>query len=246
VLDADTCAWWDVATRAVRCAECGGNRPQPEERIDTGTAGRSARAEHERRHQRWEAGVRERHPHIGGLLVAVSDEPQSASAWAKGAVGEEGVGAFLDRLSTIGCVVLHDRRIPGSRANIDHIVIAPSGVWVVDAKHYSGRVESRRLGASGRGETCLFVGGHDRTKLVEAMHRQSSVVARSRSDPSVPVRAALCFVGTDWPPFSDPFTVDGVLVTWRRAFVKTVGRARRSTIDVPVVAAQLSTALPHC
>jgi hypothetical protein len=40
-------------------------------------------------------------------------------------------------------VVLHDRRIPGRRSNIDHLVIARSGVWVVDTKRYRGKVERR-------------------------------------------------------------------------------------------------------
>ena len=39
------------------------------------------------------------------------------------------------RWCSIGCpartwAVLHDRRVPGSRANLDHLVIGPSGVWV--------------------------------------------------------------------------------------------------------------------
>jgi len=40
--------------------------------------------------------------------------------------------------------ILHDRRIPGSRANIDHIVVAPSGVWIIDAKRYSDQLVQRR------------------------------------------------------------------------------------------------------
>jgi hypothetical protein len=30
--------------------------------------------------------------------------------------------------------------VPGSNANVDHLVIGPSGVFVVDSKQYSGRV----------------------------------------------------------------------------------------------------------
>ncbi|MEV4421445.1 NERD domain-containing protein, partial [Patulibacter sp. NPDC049589] len=35
---------------------------------------------------------------------------------------------------TIKVVVLHDRRVPRTHANIDHIAIAPSGIWVIDTK----------------------------------------------------------------------------------------------------------------
>jgi Nuclease-related domain len=39
--------------------------------------------------------------------------------------------------------VLHDLALPGSRANIDHLVIGPTGVWVVDTKAYRARVSPR-------------------------------------------------------------------------------------------------------
>lgn len=39
------------------------------------------------------------------------------------------------------CTFPHDRRIPPTRANIDHIVIAPTGVYVIDAKNYTGRAQ---------------------------------------------------------------------------------------------------------
>jgi hypothetical protein len=34
--------------------------------------------------------------------------------------------------------------MPGSRANIDHIAVAPSGVFVIDAKRYKRRIEVRK------------------------------------------------------------------------------------------------------
>jgi hypothetical protein len=51
----------------------------------------------------------------------------------EGRAGEERLGGLLDRLS--GCVVLHDRRVPDSRVNLDHLVVSPSGFFVVDSKH---------------------------------------------------------------------------------------------------------------
>jgi Nuclease-related domain len=62
--------------------------------------------------------------------------------------------------------VLHDRRIPGSRANIDHIVVAPCGVFVIDAKNYKGRVEKRDRGGFFSTDCRLYVGGRDKTPLV--------------------------------------------------------------------------------
>jgi nuclease-like protein len=36
--------------------------------------------------------------------------------------------------------VFHDLAVPGSDANVDHLVIGPSGVFVVDSKQWTGQV----------------------------------------------------------------------------------------------------------
>jgi len=89
--------------------------------IDPGTPGASARREFERRKTRHEERVRTSHPKLGGLILALSDEKQSTTAWDVGAVGEERLGRDLDRLASATVRLLHDRRIPRSKANIDHL-----------------------------------------------------------------------------------------------------------------------------
>jgi hypothetical protein len=37
-------------------------------------------------------------------------------------------------------VVFHDLAVPGSPANVDHLVIGPSGVFVIDSKQWTGHV----------------------------------------------------------------------------------------------------------
>jgi hypothetical protein len=63
------------------------------------------------------------------------------SAWGRGAAGERRTARLLRRLEQRGWVVLHDLAVPGSRANIDHLVIGPGGVVVVDSKQYRGRLQ---------------------------------------------------------------------------------------------------------
>src|SRR5690606_5770938 len=116
--------------------------------LDRGTAGGSAMREYERRKARDDAKVDAQKQRVravfgDGLVgavaefLAVDDKPRrSTGVWAQGAVGEERVAARLDALAAVGVVALHDRRIPGTRANIDHLVVTPWGVWVVDAKRY--------------------------------------------------------------------------------------------------------------
>jgi hypothetical protein len=88
--------------------------------VESGTAGASARPEFERRKAKREERVRTKHPKLGGLMLAVSDEQQSTTAWDIGALGEQRLGKGLDRLASDTLRLLHDRRIPRSKANIDH------------------------------------------------------------------------------------------------------------------------------
>lgn len=58
--------------------------------------------------------------------------------------------------------VLHDRRIRGAQTNIDHIVIGPTGIWVIDAKRYVGKRPALREGGGiirPRVETWPLIGG---------------------------------------------------------------------------------------
>lgn len=84
--------------------------------------------------------------------------------------GEELLGERLDELAERGARLLHDRRIPGTRANIDHIAISAAGVFVLDAKRYKGgptlRIERSILRP--RIET-LMVGTRKCNPLIEAM-----------------------------------------------------------------------------
>ena len=116
--------------------------------VDPGTPGGSARREFERRQRRRQDRVLAKHPKLGGLILALSDDPQSTRAWGVGAAGEERLGARLTDLAGDALRVLHDRRIPGSRANIDHLAVTPTGIWVIDAKKYKGRPQLKVEGAS--------------------------------------------------------------------------------------------------
>ncbi len=118
-----------------------GNR----ETIDHGRAGASARAEYERRHQKDEARRRARFGRLAPLVDLVVGPKASTEAWARGAQGEERVGHILDQVVDDRGVVLHDRRVPGRRLNLDHLVVVASGVWVIDTKHYQGRLARRRV-----------------------------------------------------------------------------------------------------
>ncbi len=202
----------------------------------------SAQREYDRRSQRREAAVRSRHPRLGGLLLALTNAPLSTRVWAQGAQGERAVAAKLDELSSDQAIALHDRRMlrPDGRAsntNIDHLVVIPAGVWVVDAKTHQGALQVRRTGGlfSPRVET-LFINGRDKSSLLDGLSKQVDVVGETLASvgADIPVRGALCFVGSELPWFGE--TIGGVPLVGRRGLAKlmkqpgTLGSDEREAI----------------
>ncbi len=121
----------------------------------------------------------------------------STARWAVGGEAEERVGLLLRAAVGEAGFVLHDRAVPHSRANIDHIAVVASGVWVVDTKRYHGRVRRGRPPGRLVGRRTLVVNGHDRGHLVVAARRQRAVV-EAVAGPGTPVRAVLCFADASW------------------------------------------------
>jgi hypothetical protein len=65
---------------------------------------------------------------------------EQARTWQRGAAGERHTARLLDRLTRDGFVVFHDLAMPGSPANVDHLAIGPTGVFVIDSKQWTGSV----------------------------------------------------------------------------------------------------------
>jgi hypothetical protein len=171
--------------------------------------------------------------------------PQSTQAWQLGAIGEELLAERLEKLpGTIR--LLHDRRIPGTRANIDHVAVSTSGVWVIDAKRYKGKRPSLEV-AGGilrpRIET-LRIAGRDATKLVNGVQSQITRVSAALADAAVEVKGALCFVEADWPLVGGAFAVNGIDVLWPNLLVKRLTEAVDRSVDVNGVYARLAAAFP--
>jgi hypothetical protein len=71
---------------------------------------------------------------VAVLVVAALMPRGDADRWLRGAAGERATAQLLHRLPPRRWTVFHDLAVPGSRANIDHLVIGRTGVWVVDTK----------------------------------------------------------------------------------------------------------------
>ena len=221
---------YQPATKTVTCLACADTAPAPpaplfdgdaeqgqEQSLVVGHAGASARREYDRRRQKRADRIRARHPRLGGLILALSDDPHSTTAWARGARGEELLAGRLDAAAGAALRLLHDRRIPDTKANIDHLAITATGVYVTDAKRYQGKPQLQIDGGLLRPQVeRLLVGRRDCTHLVSGVSRQVDVVRQllATTHPEVPVHGVLCFVEADWPLIGGDFTTHDIHVMW--------------------------------
>lgn len=238
-LQAKADAIYERTTKTVRCLDCSTDAheveapfgPEPAGVVEVGTPGASARREFERRQGKREERIRAEHPKLGGLILALGDDPQSTKAWDVGAVGEERVGTRLNELASESLRVLHDRHIKGSRANIDHIAVAATGVYVIDPKRYKGRPSLKVEGGLLRPRVeKLLVGTRDCTKLVDGVLKQVAVVHGIVGD-EVPVHGVLCFVDADWPLIGGSFTTRDVEALRPRKLYPKLQAAGPLTVD---------------
>jgi len=262
-LAASTSAGWESESRTVTCLACLKDIPIPNEakqvtppmhdsvvtailsREEMGNAGVSADKEYQRRHHRRDERIDEQWGRFAGVVKFLSDDPQSTKAWLKGSLGEQRLAKALQRDVGDRGVLLNDRQVPRTRGNIDHIVIAPTGIWVIDAKNYKGLVERKNKGGLFRDDYRLYVKGRDRTNRVEGLGWQIQAVRTALADQEVPITAALCFTDSEWRLFAKPFLIDGVLVVWEKALAEMIGAPGPLDSDeVLRIGASLAHALP--
>lgn len=109
-----------------------------------------------------------------------------AANWEKGAEGESQTAAALGHLGG-EWTHWHDLEWPGRRfANIDHLVVGPSGIFVIDSKNWSGTltVKNNVLRQNGYGRESAVAGCADSALAVGA------ILPRYMDR----VRPVLCFV----------------------------------------------------
>ena len=116
---------------------------------------------------------------------------RSADLYERGAEGEAATARALAALPAEQWTVFHDVHWPGRKfANVDHVVVGPAGIFVIDSKNWSGRVDVR--------DSVLRQNGYQRETTVasaaEAAIAVSLVMPGLAQQLAVPV---LCFVRED-------------------------------------------------
>ncbi|WP_308313372.1 nuclease-related domain-containing protein [Streptomyces sp. G1] len=114
---------------------------------------------------------------------------RTAARWSAGAEGERRTAARLEPLAAEGWTILHDRALPGSRANLDHFAVSPTGrVFLPDTKRYSSRYPlTVRAGR-------LWRGDRDITGWLDGLRHETRIVAEVLG---VPVTALVVVDGAE-------------------------------------------------
>jgi hypothetical protein len=224
---------------------------EDEDDDDAGVAGRSARREFARRSERrrLEASAR---PRLLALLGPSPRQKRRAAEdrkWETGARGEEILAESLARRCP-EAILLHDRRLPHGRANIDHIAVAATGVYVIDTKRYRGKIQVQ---TPLFGAPKLRIAGRDRTKLIDGLRGQVAVVQAAIDGLAgdVPVHGCLCFVAPEGLladvglPLLRTLKIDGCRIYYPRKLARRLNRAGPlSTERALAIRAELSRCLP--
>jgi len=168
-------------------------------------------------------------------------ESTPVANWRRGAEGERTTAQLLAPLSHVGWSVLHDRRVPASGANVDHLVIGPTGVWVVDSKAYRGRIKVMGDGRLWYGRKCLDDVLGTARWAADAVEAQLGAELAANG---LQVRPALCIHGAKVP--RAPLTFDGVVLATPGTLLKCLasGEPVLAEGDVDRLAALAAETLP--
>ncbi len=100
-------------------------------------------------------------------------------SWYAGALGEIAVGRILDSLPS-GWSTFHALPIGKADSDIDHLVVGPGGIFVINTKHHSGK----KIWVSGRG---FLVDGQKTHYISNSESEANKVTALlTRSWPQLP------------------------------------------------------------
>jgi hypothetical protein len=128
----------------------------------------------------------------------------SATVWRRQAATQRRTADALQPLEREGYLVLHDVTLPGSSASLDHLVVGPSGVWVIRS---GPRARPRAVPGGFPAPRPHGTTGD----LVPGLRWQAAAIEDVLAGgSSIPVRPLLCIPGWPAPPATAHRSVDQV------------------------------------
>ena len=157
---------------------------------------------------------------IVSIFKQLTDAKTPARNWRLGAEGEELVAKQIAKLqrSDSRWQVVHDIRVGKRGANIDHVLVGPAGVFVIDSKHW--RDADVAVHASGVVKDGYFVKG-----LLPAIRKQAGVAQHALSPVlGYPIEVQPVVAIVNARSFTVKVDPLDVLVTPRRQLVERLRR----------------------
>ena len=206
--------WHDPAIKKILCARCG---QALADKLDAATSDVSKAP-------------------IGGASTLRWASSGNRRNRRKGAAGEYLMDLRLHQDLVHGEVILNDRRVPVGSGNIDHVVVAPSGVWIIDTKYWEGRVEYKGVSGFFDANQRLFFNGEDCTYLADEIYAQVIPIAELLNDRSIPIIPALVFIGAEWKSTlrlatNKPYRHNRVVIAWPKALIAEIQKP--GPLDAP-------------
>jgi nuclease-like protein len=125
------------------------------------------------------------------MVVGLFRLPVDSLVWSKGIEGERRAADYLAPVIAADYIVLYNRLIPGLGGDVDSVVIGPTGIFAIETKNWSGKLEVLN--------NRLYVGNSNRTWAIDQLYREAIAVqialAPELNRARVTVTPVLCAIG---------------------------------------------------
>ena len=184
------------------------------------------------------------HPSAGAVLAitvasAVAKAQRSLRRIAKGILGENAVTELLQGLPD-DYFLINDVVLPGHPGNIDHVVVGPCGIVVIETKNFSGAVESHG--------NAWFVNGRRFRSISKQVNRGAIAVRETLSRAHPDLRGSVLRYVDSIAVFTNPSSrvrvdrAETIVARYSQLLVVVLAIARRKRVP-PGVAARLAESL---
>ena len=154
------------------------------------------------------------------------------AAWLEALAADERTMAVQLANLPPSYAIMHDLRLPGSKGNIDHLVVGPGGAFVVLTRRCTEAVTFR--------DGQLWAGDLPLRDTLEAAKVESQLLTQSLATPVVPIVALLGIV----LPAAAPSSIENVLVCAGDHVVRVVTRGSHTLLAPHKVSEAAERALP--
>ena len=149
---------------------------------------------------KWRTGLRGKPGSIDPAPLFADDDGVVPAGFTseyldRGVDAELRTGALLTMLPP-EWTVLHSRQVPGSHADVDHVVVGPGGVFIVDSKDWKGKVTTTAADGPETGMSYLLNGSSQKLMdRIEPSVFEARRVTAALGLPAGSVHSVIVFTG---------------------------------------------------